>query len=243
MGQTLGYSYDALDRHYVRTRHLDTGLGRWLSPDPIGDAGGWPVYGYVGGGPVGRVDATGLLCWGPEGWVLVGAAMVGLGVLLGPVAAAFALAGYLAGSAVSYYASVAQSQRSYCDPCGRWLSMTVGGTVGAVSSVAGGAVTAVWGELVAGAGTVEGLLYSFATRAGLREITMGTGVWAAAQGSTSALLSLSQGSPAVDALLAGAEGAGLYGPPVATVDLLLSWLRTAEGSGDDAAGPRPISRL
>jgi RHS repeat-associated protein len=60
MGQTLGYSYDALDRHYVRARHLDTGLGRWLSPDPIGDAGGWPVYGYVGGGPVGHGDPCGL---------------------------------------------------------------------------------------------------------------------------------------------------------------------------------------
>jgi RHS repeat-associated protein len=62
-GGQVGYYHDALNRHYVRARHLDTGLGRWLSPDPVFDAGGWPVYGYVGGGPVGRwmrVGCTGL---------------------------------------------------------------------------------------------------------------------------------------------------------------------------------------
>jgi RHS repeat-associated protein len=59
-GGQVGYYHDALNRHYVRARHLDVGLGRWLSPDPIGDAGGWPVYGYVGNGPVGAWDASGL---------------------------------------------------------------------------------------------------------------------------------------------------------------------------------------
>ena len=40
-------------------RYYDT-LGRWVTRDPIGFAGGVNLYGYCGGNPVGRVDPSGL---------------------------------------------------------------------------------------------------------------------------------------------------------------------------------------
>jgi RHS repeat-associated protein len=41
-------------------RVYEPGLGRWLSEDPIFEAGGVNLYGYVGNGPVGRWDPLGL---------------------------------------------------------------------------------------------------------------------------------------------------------------------------------------
>jgi RHS repeat-associated protein len=40
-------------------RGYDAGLGRWLSRDPIGLAGGWNLYGYVDNSPVNYVDPSG----------------------------------------------------------------------------------------------------------------------------------------------------------------------------------------
>jgi RHS repeat-associated protein len=41
-------------------RYYDPTLGRFLSQDPIGFAGGWNLYTYVGNSPVDRVDPSGL---------------------------------------------------------------------------------------------------------------------------------------------------------------------------------------
>jgi RHS repeat-associated protein len=35
-------------------------LGRWLSRDPIGEMGGWALYGFVGNSPITRIDPNGL---------------------------------------------------------------------------------------------------------------------------------------------------------------------------------------
>ncbi len=62
---TPGYQYAGLFYHATSglmlsaTRALDTGTGRWLNRDPIREAGGVNVYGYVGGNPIMRVDPDG----------------------------------------------------------------------------------------------------------------------------------------------------------------------------------------
>ena len=43
----------------MRNRYYSPILGRWLTRDPIGYQGGINLYGYVGGGPVGKADARG----------------------------------------------------------------------------------------------------------------------------------------------------------------------------------------
>jgi uncharacterized protein RhaS with RHS repeats len=41
-------------------RAYDPALGRWLSPDPLGEAGGLNLYGYVGNDPLNAWDPLGL---------------------------------------------------------------------------------------------------------------------------------------------------------------------------------------
>jgi len=65
-------------------RAYDPVLGRWLSRDPIAEAGGMNLYGYVGNNPINRFDPLGLFSWGDAkcwlsnnwGKVLIGAAIV-----------------------------------------------------------------------------------------------------------------------------------------------------------------------
>ena len=51
--------YDFLNRWYL------PGLQRWLSRDPIGEAGGISLYRYVRHDPLSRIDAFGLAWWRP----------------------------------------------------------------------------------------------------------------------------------------------------------------------------------
>ncbi|GHU24262.1 hypothetical protein AGMMS50243_27130 [Betaproteobacteria bacterium] len=46
--------------YLTKYRAYDPRTGRWLSRDPIGEAGGLNLYGYVGGNPVSFVDPLGL---------------------------------------------------------------------------------------------------------------------------------------------------------------------------------------
>ena len=57
-----GQYYDAeTGLHYNYFRDYDPTTGRYVESDPIGLRGGWNTYAYVGGNPVMRVDAKGLI--------------------------------------------------------------------------------------------------------------------------------------------------------------------------------------
>jgi hypothetical protein len=87
-------TYDAagnrvtMDRDGAPTLYAYDDADQLLSPDPIGDAGGWPVYGYVGGGPVGAVDPAGLHSWyaGLSGVDSLFAAFAGVAALAAGIA-------------------------------------------------------------------------------------------------------------------------------------------------------------
>ncbi|MCG8600221.1 MAG: hypothetical protein MI807_08785 [Verrucomicrobiales bacterium] len=65
-----GHHYDPdVDLHLTLFRAYDQNLGRWLSPDPIGESGGLNLYGYVGNDPVNFFDIFGLSPDGaPASW-------------------------------------------------------------------------------------------------------------------------------------------------------------------------------
>ena len=64
----LGYYEDAeLGQYYIRARHYEPLLARWLSEDPLGFVGSeWNLFGYVDSKPIIHTDPTGLRKLG--GW-------------------------------------------------------------------------------------------------------------------------------------------------------------------------------
>jgi RHS repeat-associated protein len=65
-----GMHYHAPSGLYLtKYRAYDPETRRWLSRDPIEEAGGVNLYGYVGGNPVNRIDPDGLFFFVPLfGW-------------------------------------------------------------------------------------------------------------------------------------------------------------------------------
>ena len=56
-----GYRLDAeTGNHYCLNRYYNSGLGRWMSRDPIGYGAGANLYEYCGDAPTGFLDSTGL---------------------------------------------------------------------------------------------------------------------------------------------------------------------------------------
>jgi RHS repeat-associated protein len=56
-----GHDFQAeLGLYLTHYRAYEPNLGRWLSADPIGEKGGWNLYGYVGNRAVNLVDIEGL---------------------------------------------------------------------------------------------------------------------------------------------------------------------------------------
>ena len=56
----LGVRNDSSGLLYMRQSYYDPQLGRWLSADPIGFAGGLNKMGYCAGDPINSTDPSGL---------------------------------------------------------------------------------------------------------------------------------------------------------------------------------------
>lgn len=57
------YYDDETGLHYNYHRDYDPETGRYLTPDPIGQAGGPNIYAYAGGNPLKNIDPEGLDYW------------------------------------------------------------------------------------------------------------------------------------------------------------------------------------
>jgi hypothetical protein len=57
----------------------DSGVGCWLSRDPMGEAGGLNLYGYVGNNPISFIDPLGNVWYDPLSWVGASAVTLRLG--------------------------------------------------------------------------------------------------------------------------------------------------------------------
>ena len=76
--QYTGRENDGTNLQFNRARYYDPRLGRFISEDPIGLAGGLNTYAYANGAPTMYTDPLGL--WSVEGGVYIGiGASVGLG--------------------------------------------------------------------------------------------------------------------------------------------------------------------
>jgi len=70
-GSQWGYRTDSpTGLELVGNRFLDFNDGRWLTRDPIGQAGGVNTYEYAGDDPVNNIDPSGLMTFGQ--WYLGG---------------------------------------------------------------------------------------------------------------------------------------------------------------------------
>lgn len=82
-----GRESDAADLQYYRSRYYDPSIGRFLSEDPIGLAGGLNLYAYAKNRPTGLVDPLGLNTLVLVGEGAKGGAYIG-GISCGPACAA-----------------------------------------------------------------------------------------------------------------------------------------------------------
>jgi RHS repeat-associated protein len=79
-GFTGFYFHDSSGLNFSRTRAYDAVAAKWLSQDPIREAGGLNLYEYAVNDPVNRTDPSGLFVQSLLGWTTTAA--VGTGIFL-----------------------------------------------------------------------------------------------------------------------------------------------------------------
>lgn len=147
-----------LGLHYNRFRYYDPTLGRYISRDPIGAAGGLNLYLYVGNDPINRADPLGLW-WKTALTVLAAVAVAAVVVLTAPISGPLLLvaAGVAAGAAAGMV-NEALNQETFCLSC-ILLAGLKGAAVGAIATVPFLFLPAAAGyAAVAGVGALSGFI-------------------------------------------------------------------------------------
>jgi RHS repeat-associated protein len=134
--------------YYNRARYYSPQLGRFISQDPIGLAGGINTYAYTNGNPVSYIDPLGLYCLseaqinaiaGSAGGAVAGGASFAAFGPLGIAVGSFA--GGIAGGVIGYYSS---------NTLGNQIGLgTAGGAIGYQNSPGGNLVGGAVGGVVA----------------------------------------------------------------------------------------------
>jgi hypothetical protein len=136
---------------YSRARWYDPQVGRFISEDPIGFAGGdINLYGYVKNNPLGFRDPTGLACNPVLGAILGAQVGVAIGALSGAGIGALAggFAGVIAGGGGGTFVAPG-------------VGTIGGGLVGGTGGVAAGAIIGTAAGGIAGAGIGAYIGYSY----------------------------------------------------------------------------------
>ncbi len=137
--------------HYNRFRFYDPALGRYISPDPIGIAGGLNLYQYAGNDPVNRADPTGLW-WKAALTIAAGVAAAALVVAFAPITGPLLIIGAAAAAgAAAGMMNEALNQETFCASC-ILLAGIRGAAVGALA-----ALPVAWLPATAGVATFFGL--------------------------------------------------------------------------------------
>ncbi|MBI4830174.1 MAG: RHS repeat-associated core domain-containing protein [Candidatus Lindowbacteria bacterium] len=116
-----GFTYTGREYHsrsglyYYRARFYDPRIGRFITPDPIGQIGGVNLYAYVGNNPVNYVDPLGLLSPTANS-VLTAVGVVGMGVGAIVIVTATSPAWFAAGVVITAAGGVATIYGAYNIP-------------------------------------------------------------------------------------------------------------------------------
>jgi RHS repeat-associated protein len=121
-----------LGLHYNRFRYYDPAIGRYISRDPVGVAGGLNLYLYVGNDPINRNDPLGLF-WGTVGLVVAAVAVVVAVAVLAPALLPVLAVGALVGAVVGGIVE-GVTQETFCLDCILLASLR-GAAIGVIGSV------------------------------------------------------------------------------------------------------------
>jgi len=128
------YADDAfgLGLYYNRFRYYDPVIGRYISRDPVGVAGGLNLYCYVGNDPINRADPLGLW-WKTALLVVAAVAVVAVVAIVAPVLLPVLAIGAVVGAVIGGVVE-GVTQKTFCLECILLASLR-GAALGVIGSV------------------------------------------------------------------------------------------------------------